>query len=124
MIYDQPEHFGTYEKVVTEKEKEEITRFLKFDKHVPVKFMDQVYHAEADAERFRRLGILGGVLLFTSFFFMPIIRGLPIKQRLFWPALPGGYAYKHGYDIYEEKRWNRGTHIFQNQFIRFIRNGK
>ena len=48
MIYDQPEHFGTYEKVVTEKEKEEvyinkklkITRFLKFDKHVPVKFMD------------------------------------------------------------------------------------
>ncbi|CAD8136343.1 unnamed protein product (macronuclear) [Paramecium tetraurelia] len=113
MIYDQPEHFGLFEKTFTAKEKEEVKQFLKYDRHVPLKLTEQVFHAEADASRFERLGQVGGAVYSFSFFFFPIIKGLPIKQRLFWAAVPGGIVAWLGWRIKEELEWNRVYNCYQ-----------
>jgi len=41
------ENFGSCEKVFTLSEKEKIKKFLKFDSHVNVKFVEQILSAES-----------------------------------------------------------------------------
>lgn len=50
----------------------------------------------SETEYFGKVGTLMAGVAFSMFLFFPIIRGLPIKRRAFFSALPAGYCYWWG----------------------------
>ncbi|EAR89585.2 transmembrane protein, putative (macronuclear) [Tetrahymena thermophila SB210] len=107
------EPFGTDERNWTHEEKDIITRFLKYDKHVNLKTAEMVYSAEVESAYFGKAGALAGGVISALFFNFPIVRNLPIIRRSVIGVLPFLYCYTWGKNTQEELRWLKTFAAYQ-----------
>eukprot|EP01015_Nassula_variabilis_P009275 TRINITY_DN1733_c0_g1_i11.p1 TRINITY_DN1733_c0_g1~~TRINITY_DN1733_c0_g1_i11.p1 ORF type:complete len:144 (-),score=33.83 TRINITY_DN1733_c0_g1_i11:169-600(-) len=101
------EAVGGFERALTDIEKEAITKFLKFDEHVPFRIVQQVYYAETESEYFYRAGALLATLASLAFFKFPVIRQMNVYPRIFTSLIPGYFIWRWGSTTAEDLRWGR-----------------
>ena len=107
------EPFGTEERNWTPEEKDILTRFLKYDKHVSLKTAEMVYSAEVEAAYFGKAGAVAGGVISALFFHFPIVKNLPIFRRSLVGVLPFLYCRNWGIKTEEELKWLKTFAAYQ-----------